>query len=372
MSVRDESARQSAGMMAGIGRYRQELPTVHEFVSLGEGDTPVVSLERIGRDVGLPRLAAKLEGMNPTGSYKDRVAAMSMGLAKDAGKRGWIATSSGNGGAALAAYGNRAGLPGFLCVVPNIPREKLLAVLAYGVVVVKVTGVGDLGNADVERTLFQAVHDTAQAHDLFLGVTAHRFNADGMRGVDTITYEIVDAGYDVDYVYVPSGGGGLVSGIARSVHHRGVSMRVVIAQPAGCAPIVEFIEGRRAIPVVDSCTSRISGLQLPSPPDGELAAENVARTSGWGTAVSDAAIHRAHRLLARTEGLHVEPASATALAAAIEDRRTGRLPADAEVLLILTATGLKDLSSPGMSGDLPECRPGEVRQHVDRWLATGQ
>jgi threonine synthase len=338
---------------------------------LGEGGTPVVGLERLGRAVGLPRLAAKLEGMNPTGSYKDRVAAMSMSLAKDRGLRGWIATSSGNAGGALAAYGNRAHLPGFLCVVPSIPREKLLSVLAFGVTVVKVAGVGDRAHATGERALFDVVRETAEAHDLFLGVTAHRFNPDGMRGVDTIAYELADAEHVSDVVYVPTGGGGLVSGIARGLRHRGMATQVVIAQPAGCSPIAQYVEGGLSMPVVDVCTTRISGLQLPSPPDGEFAADMVAGTSGWGTAVSDAAILEAHRQLAALEGLYVEPASATALAAAVHDRRSGRLPGDAAVTLILTATGLKDLSVPGLNGDLPICRPAEVRHRVDRWMAAG-
>jgi threonine synthase len=354
----------------GIGRYASELPAVDGYVSLGEGATPVVALERIGRRVGLPRLAAKLEGLNPTGSYKDRVAAVSMALARREQRRGWIATSSGNAGAALAAYGNRAGLPGFLCVVSSIPREKLRSVLAFGVMVVKVVGVGDRASAANEASLFDRVRQMAEAHDLFLGVTAHRFNPDGMRGVDTIAYELADAGHDPDYVYVPTGGGGLVSGIARGVCHRRLSARVVVAQPSGCAPIVEFIEGRSARPVVDACGSQISGLQLPSPPDGDLAAQNVGRTSGWGTAVSDAAIYAAQRQLAELEGIHVEAAAATALAAAIHDRRDGRLPADADVVLILTATGLKDLSVPELDGELPVCGPDDVGEQVDRWLAT--
>jgi threonine synthase len=363
---------QSPPHQAGIGRYASELPSVGRIISLGEGNTPVIPLERLGRRFGLPRLAAKLEGFNPTGSYKDRIAAMSMALALEAGKRGWIATSSGNAGAALAAYGNRAQLPGFLCVVPSIPREKLLSVLAFGVTVVKVAGVGDGGTPDSEQSLFRAVRETAERNDLFLGVTAHRFNPDGMRGVDTIAYELADTGYNPDYAYVPTGGGGLVSGIARGVLQRGLSTRVVIAQPSGCAPIVEFIEGRLATPVIDGCSSRISGLQLPSPPDGELAANNVARTSGWGTAVSDAAILEAHRYLAEIEGLHVEAASATALAAAVEDRRRGRLPEDAAVILIVTATGLKDLSTSEPKGDVPMCQPDQVTHWVDRWIATSE
>ena len=109
---------------------------------LGEGDTPLVPLDRLARRWGLGGLWAKREHLNPTGSYKDRIAAASMRHAIDRGMRGWIATSSGNSGAAMAAYGRRAGLTGVLCVQSGAPAKKLASIRPYGVPMLEVPGMG--------------------------------------------------------------------------------------------------------------------------------------------------------------------------------------------------------------------------------------
>ncbi|MCP4382608.1 MAG: pyridoxal-phosphate dependent enzyme, partial [Hyphomicrobiales bacterium] len=223
-------------LSCGIGRYHDRLPVDGPLVSLGEGNTPLLPLERLGAAIGLPRLFAKLENVNPTGSYKDRIAAVSITVALERGHRGWIATSSGNGGLSLAAYGARAGLSGILFTVANMPREKLLPLLMLGVEVHPVAGVGRGGTRQVEAAMFDAVQDAAERNNLFLGVTAHKFNPDGMRGVDTIAYEIHRDAAGAHAVYVPSGGGGLATAIARGLADQGASTRVVVCQPEGCAP----------------------------------------------------------------------------------------------------------------------------------------
>jgi len=329
----------------GIFRYAPSLPPCAFPITLGEGSTPLVPLDRLAERLGVRALYGKLESCNPTGSFKDRVAAMSMSLALGRGSRGWIATSSGNGGVALATYGRRAGLPGLLCVVPSIPREKLLPILGLGISVVLVEGIGTSARGTSERGLFQAVSKAAEQWDLFLGVTAHRFNHDGMRGADTIAYELVDAGVDHDIVYVPTGGGGLVSSICRGLSERGTPTRVIAAQPSGCAPIARFLAGEIEHPRIEVCTSIVSGLQLPDPPDGDLAATHVRATGGWGTWASDADIFAARRLLAELEGVFVEPAAATTLAGTIADLKDGRIGANSSVTLVLTGTGSKDLAT---------------------------
>lgn len=353
-----------------LERYRARLPPVDgSLLTLGEGDTPVIRLERLGDRIGLPHLRAKLEGTNPTGSYKDRVAALSLSLALADGKRGWVATSSGNAGTALAAYGARAGLPGFLCVVDSIPREKLLPAQALGATVVRVHGVGTGGSATAEQQMFAAVQDAAERFDLFLGITAHRFNPAGMRGADTIGYELAELSEPPDHVYVPTGGGGLATAVARGLSDCATTSRMIVAQPIGCAPIVDYLDGERPEPLIDVCTTVVSGLQLPSPPDGELAAEGARHTGGWGTKVPDEAIFTAHRSLAEVEGVFVEPAAATGLAAAIADRRSGRLSRDDRVVLLLTSTGMKDLS--GIEARMqapPSHPPSEIGHAIASWL----
>lgn len=355
---------------SGLNAYRDRLPVAGPLVSLGEGNTPLLPLPRIGRRIGLPRLCAKLESINPTGSYKDRIAAVSISLALERGHRGWIATSSGNGGLSLAAYGARAGLPGILFTVANMPREKLLPLLALGVAVHPVEGVGDGGTREVEAAVFDAVRNAAERHNLFLGITAHAFNPDGMRGVDTIAYEIHRDAPDAHAVYVPSGGGGLAAAIARGLGDQGATTRVVVCQPQGCASIVRFLAGDIDQPVIDRCDTEISGLQLPGPPDGLLAAKLTRNSGGWGTAVADGNIRQAQTQLAQSEGIFVEPASACALAAAIKDREGGRLNEDNEVVLVLTGSGLKDLNSIEGSVERPAMiAPENIERQVEASLS---
>ncbi len=357
----------TAGEMRGLNRYRDRLPISGPLISLGEGDTPLVALPRLGAEIGLPRLLAKLENVNPTGSYKDRIAAVSMTLARERGQRGWIATSSGNAGMALAAYGARAGLPGILFTLPTIPREKLLPLLALGVRVHMVEGLGAGASKAAEQAMFSGVANAAERFGLFLGVTAHKFNPDGMRGVDTLGYELHAQASEIRAVYVPTGGGGLAAATARGLADAGSGAALVVCQPAGCAPIVAFLSGERDAPSVERCDTLISGLQLPSPPDGLMAADRVRTSGGWGSAVDDGSVAEARFRLAQSEGVFVEPASAVALACAIKDRRDGRLGADDAVVLVLTGSGLKELKSIETALPPPTLiKPDDIESHVAR------
>lgn len=349
----------------GMERFADRLELPGPLVTLGEGDTPLVHLKNLGAAVGLSHLYAKLEFINPTGSYKDRIAAVSMTHAVARGNQGWIATSSGNAGMALAAYGARAGLPGLLFTVPNIPLGKLLPLQALGAQVYRVSGVGEGGTREAETAMFSAVQSCAERHGLFLGITAHAFNAAGMRGAATIAWELHEADPEIRAVYVPTGGGGLAAAIGQGLQDVDSGIAVVVAQPEGCAPIVRHLEGEIESPVIDRCTSDISALQLPSPPDGAMAVDAVRASNGWGSAASDAAIRDAQRRLAETEGLFVEGAAACALAAAISDRKAGRLNDGDKVVLVLTGSGLKDTGSIAEAFATPDLvAPGDVEDLV--------
>ncbi|HEY2478210.1 MAG TPA: pyridoxal-phosphate dependent enzyme [Solirubrobacterales bacterium] len=338
---------------------------------LGEGKTPLVVLPRIAARLEVATVSAKLEGCNPTGSFEDRVAAASMAAAARRGAAGWIATSSGNAATALAAYGARHGIPGLLFVQPNIPREKLLPALACGVTVHRVRGVGTGSTPAAGRGLIVEVLGAAERHDLFVGVTAYAFNPEGMRGAEPLGGEIAAQHPRAEAVYVPTGGGGLATAIGnglRAAEHRAA---VVVVQPEGCAPIVRHLDRELKAPVVDGCTSAISGLQVPAPPDGEAATAVVRGSGGWGTAVSDEAIWAAQFELAAEEGIFVEPAAAAALAGAQADRRLGRLGPGSRICLVLTATGLKDLTAVERGLASPEpVELHEVGGLADGWVAS--
>lgn len=303
-------------------------------LTMGEGRTPMVELPRLAERWGLKALWGKAEYMNPTGSYKDRIAAASLSVALRDGLRGWIATSSGNGGAAMSAYGSRAGLPGVLCVLTDAPAEKLASIAPYGVLQLSMDRMGP----DVMSRL----GEIAATEGLLLTITAHAYNPEGMRGADAIGEEIAEHGR-ATHVYVPTGGGGLLVATSRGLKESGHDAAVVAAQPAGCAPIARAVNGEIAEPRIENWATRISGLQLPVPPDGYMALDAITSSGGWGAPVEDHDAWAAQDLLARAEGVFVEPASALALAAVRKDAEEGRLGADDEPCVVLTGHGLKDL-----------------------------
>jgi len=302
-------------------------------LSLGEGNTPVLELSALAKYLDIEMISAKAEWMNPTGSYKDRIAAATIDDALRRGLRGWIGTSSGNGGASMSAYGARAGLPGFLCIAADAPAEKVRSIVPYGTTLLPMT---QLGIAEMD-----AIRELSSQHRLKLSVTAYRYNPEGMSGAEAIGAELLKQG-DFTHVYVPTGGGGLLVAIARGIGAK-AHPRIVCAQPAGCDPIVRFLNREISEPRIASCNSTISGLQLPAPPDGELAASAVRESDGWGCSVSDADAWSMQDFLASREGIFVEPASALAAAALAHDVRSGRLPSSARPIAVLTGSGLKDL-----------------------------
>lgn len=302
-------------------------------LSLGEGNTPVLSLTALAKSLGINEVSAKAEWMNPTGSYKDRIAAATIDDALRRGLRGWIGTSSGNGGASMSAYGAKAGLPGFLCIAADAPAEKVRSIVPYGATLLPMS---QLGIAEMD-----AIRELASHYQLKLSVTAYRYNPEGMSGAEAIGTELLKQG-DFTHVYVPAGGGGLLVAVARGMA-RATEARIICAQPAGCDPIVQFLNREIDEPRIASCTSTISGLQLPAPPDGELAASAVMESDGWGRSVSDADAWSMQDYLASKEGIFVEPASALAAAALANDVKSGRLPSSARPVAVLTGSGLKDL-----------------------------
>ncbi|MFZ9533490.1 MAG: pyridoxal-phosphate dependent enzyme [Ilumatobacteraceae bacterium] len=303
------------------------------MVSLGEGNTPILSLTYVAQSLGLDEIYGKAEWMNPTGSYKDRIAAATINDAIRRSRRGWIGTSSGNGGASMSAYGAKAGLPGYLCIAADAPDEKIRSIIPYGATLLPMSQLG--------ITEMDAISQLADEFELKLSVTAYRYNPEGMSGAESIGAELRDQG-QFSHVYVPTGGGGLLVAIARGMG-RTSTTRIICAQPQGCDPIVRFLNHEIEAPKIETCTSKVSGLQLPTPPDGDLAAAVVAESKGWGCSVSDEEAWSMQDLLATREGIFVEPASALAVAALANDVRCGRLPATARPVVILTGSGLKDL-----------------------------
>ncbi len=311
-------------------------------VSLGEGDTPVLaanSPQLVGS--GGPTIGFKAEHQNPTGSFKDRIAAMSAAIIARDGLVGAVGTSSGNGGAAIAAYGARAGFPVRLFTVGGIVDGKLRQILAHGA---GANVVAELGSAfEGVEEVAQAIATIAADRGWLAFLTGGRYAPEAMRGAETVAYELCLQRPAATTIYVPVGGGGLLSSIWRGYHRfgRGNSIpRLVGVQPAGCPTLSRALDGGFE-PLRHPLTTTISGLQVPVLFDFD-AAPAITESGGHVVEVTDDQTWSAQRLLARHEGLFVEPAGAVALAGLLEDVAADRISSDDDAIVILSGAGHKD------------------------------
>jgi threonine synthase len=332
----------------GIWSYADRLPAVapEHRVTMGEGHTPLVRSAAIGREIGLRNLYFKLESLNPTGSYKDRIAALALSLAKQAGKTACIGTSSGNAGASMAAYAARAGLTYHVYVQENIIPAKLEQILVHRARAYRVKGMGF--DPDIGTRVFEKVREKAASRNWELAVTAYAYAPLAMEGVKTIAWEIGEAIGAADAVFVPVGGGGLFVGIHRGFREAladggGRLPRMVACQSAGCSNLVRGYELGLGRPAPGPSTSRISGIQVPSPPDAVPAFAALRESGGFGLAIDDERTWYWQEQLACKEGIFCEPAGAIALAGAVHALQEGRIAPSDTVVCIVSGAGFKDL-----------------------------
>ncbi len=329
-------------------RYRRMLPITEDTpaLTLGEGDTPLVQSVAIGRELGC-RLYFKLEGCNPTGSFKDRGMVMAVAKAVEAGNRAVVCASTGNTAASAAAYAARAGLES-LVVLPEggIAAGKLAQAFAYGARVISVRGSFD--------TCLRLVRELGQHHPVGIVNSINPFRLEGQK---TAAFEICDVLGDApDFLALPIGNAGNITaywrGFRQYYEQGGASQtpRLLGFQAEGAAPLVL---GR---PVAEPRTVA-SAIKIgdPASRDGALRARD--ESEGIIAAVSDDEILAAYRDLARQEGLFVEPASATGVAGLRRLHREQRVALQGKtVVCVLTGNGLKD----------PDCA---VREHTPASLS---
>ncbi|MCY3832715.1 MAG: threonine synthase [Chloroflexi bacterium] len=348
--------------LPGIWRYAARLPVTEakHIVSLGEGDTPLVSSAQLGAGIDQPRIYFKNEGLNPTGSYKDRIASVGISYLRQLGRRAWAATSSGNAGASLAAYGARAGVDGYLFTLERAPRAKIAQIMSYGPQVMSVKRLGY--DPAAEKATWDNIEALCAANDWLMLITARSNSPHAMEGAKTIAYEICQQLHDEapDVVYVPVGGGGLLSSIWKGFNEWRRAGRItrlprmVAVQPQGCDPITQAWDGNRPVEPLDDCASFVSGIILTSPPDGDLVLQDLRESDGWALSIPDEVTYQAQAELAGREGLFVEPAAAVVWAAIKADRQSGRLRGDETVVGILTGIGFKDaVALQRMTADKP-------------------
>ncbi len=324
------------------GRWGAPAP---EFaVTMGEGNTPLVRSTTIGRVLGLENLWFKYEGGNPTGSYKDRFAAAAVAHLRAMGKSACLGTSSGNTGAALAAYCARGGLSCHLAIVEGAPESKLRQMRAYGAHLHRIQDFGK--SPAVNEAVMTGLRELAQELDAGFEVSAFVHSPLGMAGVKTLGYEIADAlAGDPFVVFSPTGGGGLTLAVARAVAESGGTGRVNCVQPAGNDTIATALwTGSNRAVAVESTTT-ISGLQVGSVLDGHDVIAACRQQGGTGYTVADDVVLDWQARLAREEGIFCEPACAVSMAGVAAALEAGELDPSENIVCLITGVGFKDEQS---------------------------
>jgi threonine synthase len=320
--------------MGVISRYRDHLPVTAKTpeVDLREGSTPLVPSRNIGRALGLERLYFKYEGLNPTGSFKDRGMVVAVAKALEAGNQVFMCASTGNTSASMAAYAARTGARAIV-VVPSgeIAMNKLSQALMYGAKVVALKGTFDHA-LDTVREL-----TSRYPVALMNSVNPHR-----IEGQKTAAFEIVDELGDApDYLVLPVGNAGNITAYWKGFREYQKAKlatrlpRMVGAQAEGAAPIVNGAP-------VSSPKTVASAIRIGNPASWEGATSARDESGGMIAAVSDTEILSAQIALASSEGLFAEPASAAPLALLFRLVRERKVDKDAVTVVVLTGSGLKD------------------------------
>lgn len=348
---------------------------VEARLTLGEGETPLVRSRRIGPAAGLTNLYLKLEHGNATGSYKDRfgVTAVSNMIARQQSR--CIATSSGNTGAALAAYCAAAGIECRIALVEGAPIGKLQQMLAYGARIARFRRFGT--DPAATQAVFEGLRRQGRQPGCALQISAYVHCPDGMTGVQTLAYELAEQmPSGIDHVFCPAGGGGLCVATSRGfqdVAARGKATRtpaVECVQPEGNDTIAGPLRSGASRAREVACTSQVSGLQVASVVDGHLAIEACRQTGGTGHLVTDEFVWEVQRRLAREEGVFTEPAGAVALAGALRAAESGELRPDATVVCIVSGSGFKDPAAVERMNRESDC-PLLDASDVDDWARGG-
>lgn len=330
MSVKTATGSARVGV---IRRHREHLPGIpdHAIATLGEGDTPLIEAPRLSDRIGAS-LHLKFEGMNPTGSFKDRGMTVALSRAIAAGAEACVCASTGNTAASASAYAARAGIDCFV-VVPagKISLGKGVQILAHGAKIIQVTG-----NFDVALAL-----SIKAAEELGNVALVNSVNPDRIEGQKTAAFEVCEVlGHPPDALALPVGNAGNITAYWkgfkewREAGHADAAPRMLGFQAEGASPLVTGSD-------VAEPETVASAIRIGAPASKEGALRAVSESGGAIESVTDEEILAAQLMLAREEGVFCEPASAAPVAGLLKLAREGRAPGGT-VVAVLTGHGLKD------------------------------
>jgi threonine synthase len=323
-----------------LQRYADRLPVEQgmRYISLCEGNTPLIQLQNIpsiiGKDV---TIYAKFEGLNPTGSFKDRGMTMAVTQAVHEGSRAIICASTGNTSAAAAAYAARAQIKAFVLIPEGkIAMGKLAQAMMHGAEIIQIKG-----NFDDGMRLVKEVAETAPVS------IVNSINPFRIEGQKTAAFEIIDElGICPDFHCLPVGNAGNITAYWRGYKEYATTTNGIAAvvdktpvmcgyQATGAAP---FIKGE----MIDHPETVATAIRIGHPQSWDYAWQANKESGGWFDAFTDAEILKTQKLLTEQEGIFCEPASAISVAGAIKDISSGKIPEGSLVVCTLTGNGLKD------------------------------
>lgn len=338
-----------------IERYRDRLPVADDarVISLGEGATPLIRLRNLPRDIGFGgELYVKYEGLNPTGSFKDRGMAMAVTQALSEGAKAIICASTGNTSASAAAYAARAGMTAFVLIPDGqIAMGKLAQAMMHGARIIQIRG-----NFDDGMELVKELAETAPV------TIVNSINPYRLQGQKTAAFEIAkDLGRAPDYHCLPVGNAGNIT--AHWIGYCELSAPAGQAPTEACGycggrcpyggggggerPVMLGYQASGSAPfmrggAVKDPDTVATAIRIGNPQSWDYAWTASRESGGWFDELSDDEILAAQKRLARREGVFCEPASAASLAGAVRDIQSGRIADGSTVVCTLTGNGLKD------------------------------
>jgi threonine synthase len=332
----------------GMWRWFELLPVcdMDNIVSLGEGDTPILRLDHLGKELGLANLFLKDEGLNPTGSFKARGLASAVSKAKELGIKQFVIPSAGNAGGALAAYAAHSGMKAMIYMPKNSPLSNINESEIMGAEVQLVDGLINMAGAYAEQK--------AASEGWFnLSTFKEPYRLEGKK---IMGFEIAESfGWKLpDVIVYPTGGGtGLVGMWKAFIELRALGWlesetmpRMIAVQAEGCAPLVKAINsGANSCELWEDARTLASGLCVPKSFADELILKNIRESNGNAVSVTDQEIIHWQRMLAQSEGIFACPEGAATVAGLVELYTHKLIDPDENIVLFNTGNGLKYINS---------------------------
>jgi threonine synthase len=321
-----------------INKYREFLPVSEKtpVITINEGNTPLIKADRLAKTAGInANIYLKYEGANPTGSFKDRGMTMAVSKAVEEGSTSIICASTGNTSAAAAAYGAKAGLKTFVLIPDGyIALGKLSQAMMYGAEVIAING-----NFD---EALEIVREISEKYPITLVNSVNPYRIEGQK---TSAFEICDVlGKAPDYLCIPVGNAGNITAYwkgFKEYHNKGISQNLPKMYGFEAEGAAAIVKGERIMKPETIATA----IRIGNPASWEYAEAARDESKGIIDYVTDEEIISAYKLLASTEGVLAEPASAASVAGLIKSNKAGLIENGATIVCVLTGNGLKDPDS---------------------------